>query len=1808
MSKVVPSLNLNKHPREIQNGSLVNALNVQLSKDGTTFTNEHSIIENEKINKFISGQKIVGVIETSHELIIFTEYNIYRYNEDYDDIYCAIHNYDYGGGEIKGTFTYNTNNDLIIIFCEYNSKIKQPVKSINIGLWEEKETVYNKQYLFPLVSEVIIPTISSTSIDSYWHKGWSFVYIRYKINNKGDYTQWYNTNFNYLIDSISENNINGGVALVYDNEKTITNENKKDTLYDAWAAVKMPTLTDIYSDDSDFSSKSINLNLYNLDTRYDYYQLAVINVRKDKTNVYNTDDILISNNNIKLDTINFKFNDFSIDDVVYSYINYFNAKTITSYRNRVYIGNYEEKPVENLIDFVKNNCKFKLNNLLYTSNDDYFGNITIPNIMGYLFRKSYYDISTDYNYLRYNLDDTPIEGTEIQKPLISMWFRNRFKTNYNIHSYVNWGERIQVYNRSIEVNGRIKGNVFRSISQPTKINDDGSATINYITKVEEDNNHISYKYITNIDVIDTEESAKNDNKVPIYNNTFGKEVILTANINGKLNSNIRTVGGIYELWFLDKEGKRLFHSKIPTYYYKGYIELIYVNKYFNHLSTNSSIIRFCLGNAAGDGYRFDPSLKIITNFIFMAWIIDSEGKLYDSYTKEDKNNYLNISNGDWVLRNNDNKVVYIKFKENGTYYKTTLDSLIYCPINPEDENNTYGGHFYYAGEIFNTTDNYSTQKLKFLNNNGTSIEEIETINNNNQLSPIDRIANELYRNKINFENSSLYSFDECWIKPYIVNAEGEVNINNIKHEYYYNVSNIYSKNINNTGGEPNNIDISIPGVRKINISSDYIITKNIDGENKYLINLSDIIILYSSQYINEYYERRPNMDITSSPENFEHFLNNTIRIITNALSLKVTISGYTVTIYRSIRNMDNNIINFALLYFDVHNLFRKAADPYWIMDINDNKLYGIMNDGDIYNGPGDSYLTVIYEDINDPNKDYKVPLSIITFDTHYDKYTNKEVELVSDFHFYDNDNTEITDDIINKYNEEISKNNEFQVHSELYKSMIDSNIKYRNLIKHNTYKFYIHFIDKYGNSTNGYPLPNSSTDVNEKDYNQVRIPYNNFSVAYDPKQTFNFIDVTVDKIPDNYIGWFISFHSVKKVNFIGAVKALTNENLNAIHKFDKNDIKNKVRTIFASQQLNYKDEIKLDNNKCIIFGNTNTSSTINNICKNIVGAGESEHLGKEAIIILDDNTSNQLNIQNNIYHSAILENTDNIFISEDKLLIPCSNIFYITGSYRLNNTNDDNKLPFDCGGYYDGFRTRVRTFYYNNFLNINSTGVADSIDDNNNTDNLTQIINGFIGCIDTYWDDELPNEYKQINMKPLSIICNIPKPNDNEAYYKNYVSVYQALFLPAQNSQDLYIVKHATLKECYPSVLQNYRSNKTYKYIFNNRIIRTNNIHSESEKNYWRNITFDRYIDVTENKGEITNIFGKGSQFFVHSKFSAFVLETSNKMDTTAGGSIQVQEKDVFDTGYKEIIPSKLGTAGLDTYNSYILGQYGYLWYNSIECRFYIYTNGSIKTIDDNIKEWIKKYKLYDIKFAEDYENSRILISAKYSNNKNVIFSYNYLTNTFISLHNYKFNKGIITKNKLYLIENNKFYNFDDNKHSIFNMINEDFQQSKLSFIVNTEFDKIKFINYVIYKLFARAKREKNIYNSSPVEERTIDYSGNYIRIYNEFIDTGKISIEQWTNNPNDFGKPFRDLGNWNFNLIRNNNNLLWSDDIETMNEYYSGHTVKDENNKDILSYDTNSRLFGNYFIIEFYFTKLPNNIDKFEFEGFDIDLTTRRT
>lgn len=379
---------------------------------------------------------------------------------------------------------------------------------------------------------------------------------------------------------------------------------------------------------------------------------------------------------------------------------------------------------------------------------------------------------------------------------------------------------------------------------------------------------------------------------------------------------------------------------------------------------------------------------------------------------------------------------------------------------------------------------------------------------------------------------------------------------------------------------------------------------------------------------------------------------------------------------------------------------------------------------------------------------------------------------------------------------------------------------------------------------------------------------------------------------------------------------------------------------------------------------------------------------------------------------------------------------------------------------------------------------------------------------------------------------------------------------------------------------------------FNRTIYRSQVISDEGKTNNWRWFENDAYKNVEENKGNITNLIAIGNYLYVHTEHSLFAFSEDNTLSMN-NQNLQVATPDIFDTEYKEQFITKLGYGGLQDMDACISGYFGYIWFDRSSKRIYKIYGESMDIVSKDITEWFENVDIIRVDFADDIKNNRVLINIKIKDDteqthiveKDITLSYNTITKTMISFHDYHFSKAYTTKNNLYFLQDIAGSNFDeihefDEDNYGFNLGVQKYYS--LSFIVNKYYQTLKYLEYIIYKLRKRhIKNATNMHNyiitggmDFPVEQLLMPYAGDNVRVFNDLADTNLLPCGTMppSNSVVDYDKPYWDLGNWHFSFLKDHNTNA-----------------------------PGGRLYGNYFIIHF---DLGHVTELLEFESFDVTTT----
>lgn len=662
-----------------------------------------------------------------------------------------------------------------------------------------------------------------------------------------------------------------------------------------------------------------------------------------------------------------------------------------------------------------------------------------------------------------------------------------------------------------------------------------------------------------------------------------------------------------------------------------------------------------------------------------------------------------------------------------------------------------------------------------------------------------------------------------------------------------------------------------------------------------------------------------------------------------------------------------------------------------------------------------------------------------------------------------------------------------------------------------------------------------------------------------------------------------------KYNDSGNITVTTEGNNGFIAEINKSDILYRNSSINYAYDLNkslinytaIQDKIyPIDNYKLVVAdsvkddrGGLSTAIKLKNI---------------ESLFISDDK------YRVNTYIASLYNYHNKLYINKEKTLIRIGNINYASGTISTIIENGFNGVyTYDGVIIYNGNGITFNS-ENNNLYNIRgklSKTIPDNSDKNiglsildETSEKVFHLNIPFLNYIQFPVIDTYYYESKYFNNNPQNVIFSIMKPDEQDADAKGY---WPGLIVEPKNSIDLFGNPQGSQDDFIPTVYNNYRDDILNITQFDKTIRRSNVIQDESAVNAWRQFPIEGYKNINENKGIITNLVGIGVYLLAHTEHSLFMFNGDATLQTK-DKSLQLLQPDAFDTNYVEVFTSDLGFGGLQDDLSFVVDQFGYIFYNNDFTRFYKFDNGQLSLIDQDIYLYLQDNKPTNVRFGNDKFNKRLLISLKLSNNTTKTLSYNYELGNFISFHDYNFIQGYNTKSKLYLVSGNDLYNtiynFTDTKsYGTYESLSiSKTYPSSISIILNEDYDVIKFLEFIKYNV-RKVSKSNSLISISPVKEGMQPYAGDILEIFSEFTNTGEININvDTTNKFNRYFKPWFELGNWNFNYFRNK--------IST----YAGN-----------SSDKLTRIYGNYIVIKFTF----DNKDKvcIEFENLNGSVSKQR-
>lgn len=876
---------------------------------------------------------------------------------------------------------------------------------------------------------------------------------------------------------------------------------------------------------------------------------------------------------------------------------------------------------------------------------------------------------------------------------------------------------------------------------------------------------------------------------------------------------------------------------------------------------------------------------------------------------------------------------------------------------------------------------------------------------------------------------------------------------------------------------------------------------------------------------------------------------------------------------------------------------------------------------------------------------------------------------------------DFTDNIIISGNPDVLQNNALFINTN---NSFKVRKKQSTLLPGEIYSFYIHFVNKYGESTDGYRIPNiyglnnPNTDgyfesfINNNGDILYKVPYSDFEFSGSDAQYYIYkfkFDLQDFNLPDEYIGYYFSyekFESTIKFKGILTKKDIssqselesTDDNIIPYNNYNETNIDKLDVVHFYSSNLDINDALELDVNTLHIiksatlynglinypsetaveFANGRYPANLNKPEYQGTIINETYPLDKYSLSIAGDVLKDKKNLgtsleikvtddikslfaNEEIYKAELIKVNNNIYTNENKILIKFTDIYYIertgivdkglNGHITYNNflVYDFNKFIFNSQNN-TILSEKYGLYYFTDVLNIDGNNDSDYED---NEDYVVKHMSShrapiYYAQLFTY--DTIFNESKSFKNEPQIYYLQLEKTNPEvSSQIKQFA---QNIIVLPENTVDLFENKYSTQDALNPKTFVNHDVNKEYIDTYNKRVRRSNVIADESNENSWRVFPLEGYKDITENKGIITNIVGVGTTFLVHTEHSLFMFDRNNTLQT-ADKEVQLAMPDIFDVDYKEVFTSDLGICGLQDRDAHIVDQFGYIFYDNDAHRIYKFGQGKIENIDLDIIQFLNKYKPYRIRFANDKEASRLLVNMYFHSAIEAIpqeetLSFNYVINKWISFHDYVFDVAFNTKQMLYYLINRKddnlnvytniytindLFNYKDHSNSVQNIYYNKFENirenrevnvstnSIIDIICNPSYEHIKYLEYIAYKLY-KINIDSDIYSPTPVEKLKQPYSGDTLRVFNTEVDTGLLNILVNDESPNtgknraimNYKKPWWELGNWNFNYLR---------DSKQGNVKFP------------------TRLYGNYFVIRFI---LKDDYRRIEFESLEYQIT----
>lgn len=321
------------------------------------------------------------------------------------------------------------------------------------------------------------------------------------------------------------------------------------------------------------------------------------------------------------------------------------------------------------------------------------------------------------------------------------------------------------------------------------------------------------------------------------------------------------------------------------------------------------------------------------------------------------------------------------------------------------------------------------------------------------------------------------------------------------------------------------------------------------------------------------------------------------------------------------------------------------------------------------------------------------------------------------------------------------------------------------------------------------------------------------------------------------------------------------------------------------------------------------------------------------------------------------------------------------------------------------------------------------------------------------------------------------------------------------------------------------------------RVIRSQEITSESLALNWRIFKTNDYKDMPFNRGEIISLKGDSKSIYIQQKYGLQLLQLKDTINNNEENTSYLGTADIFNLDPQEIMFSPTGYIGCEHQFDTTINANGYYVIDSVHKKIFHVAGSKIAEISNlNTAKWFKNnLKVID---NNPYINrGRYFVFNELTNllylvqQNDFTLSLSPIINKWISFHTYKPTMGLYNRNGMFWINNKTVYFVENTIRNFY--LNGRPDPSYIKFILNEYPQYNKLLNSIVWK--DRIDNPYKIINKPNYFYKTIDeicvlndgQCSNYKKV--EFND-------KWYDGSTGVNK----INNWRFNNI---NDILKSED-----------------------------------------------------------------